>query len=295
MLHLIKSNLNELLEKTGAISENGLSYFKGLIGQVNLFASSEALVIENQLSDQTHYCLIPDRETELGYSLYIKRVLPEGVSTDNDLPKLRVFQLPHQQSLKSLEKLLHHEISSKQRAKIDTTSSIAERIDIIADEIDAKSNHITNGILLIGGVVAIANPLLGVGIAAKALLPSLSSKVTNSSLGHLSDVLKRKKQSSARKEASKQADQAIKKINQIPCEIKINPLLELLDQSLYTDDPNHDPLTESLHLWDDLSESRHTIIAAEAVSTIYANRLENNASKFLHPNDITWLKSLQNQ
>lgn len=289
MFKSTQNNLNEFLEKAGAITENSSSYFKGMIGQINLFSSSEALMIADQIVDETHYLLVPDRDTELGYSLFTKRVLPEGFSAENDLPKHRVFQLPNLQSIEILELLLHQELQNENLNKLDTSSPIAERLDTIAKEIDEKSNHITNGLLIIGGVVAITNPLLGVGIAVKALLPSLTSKVTTSGLDHLSKILKNKKKESAEKDASKEAKKDIKKLAP---EIKINPTLELLHQALHTIEPDHDPLTENIQIWDNLQETKHIFIASEAISTIYAKRIKNNTSSYLHPNDIAWLKSL---
>ncbi len=292
MFKSFKNNINELLEKTGAITQDGASYFKGLLGQINLFSSPDALIFENQLSDETHYLLVPDRDTESGYSLFTKRVLPEGYSSDNDLPKRRIFQLPHEAAIESLEQLIQQELQSKKLSTLDSSSPIAERLDVIAQEIDDKSNQITNGLLIIGGVVAIANPLLGVGIAVKALIPSLGSKATSSGLDHISGILKNKSKASAQKEADKAAKKEVESLKSSTPEIKINPALELLHQSLHTNDPEHDPLIESLDLWSDLSESRHLLIASEAINTIYADRLKNNSSPYLHPNDIAWLESL---
>ncbi|MGJ8655692.1 MAG: hypothetical protein ACSHX6_04505 [Akkermansiaceae bacterium] len=290
MLNSLKTNLTDFLNKVGAITEDGTSYFKGLLGDLNLFTSSEALITENQLYDETHYLLVPDRETEAGFSLYTKRVLPEGHSTQNNLTKKRIFQLPNNESLEKLEHLLKQQISQNKLKELDTHSTTAHRLDIIAEEIDQKTNTITNGLLVIGGIVAVANPLLGVGIAAKALLPSLSSKLTSSGLDHFSSFLKNRKQKSAEKEANKTAEQ---EVQQLAPEITINPALQLLQKSLHTSDPNHDPLTESLDLWDDLQQVKQILIAAEAITTIYAIRVKNNNPSYLHPNDIAWIKSLK--
>jgi hypothetical protein len=48
----------------------------------------------------------------------------------------------------------------------------------IADEIDYKSNLVSGGLLIIGGAIAITNPLLRMGGAANSLLPSLGAKLT---------------------------------------------------------------------------------------------------------------------
>lgn len=290
MLNSLKTNLNDFLNKTGAITEDGASYFKGLLGDLNLFTSSEALVSDNQLYDETHYLLIPDRDTEAGFSLYTKRVLPEGYSGDNDLTNKRVFQLPNRESLEKLESLLKREISESKLSELDTQSTIADRLDIIAEEIDQKTNTITNGLLIIGGIVAIANPLLGVGIAAKALLPSLSSKLTSSGLDHFSGFLKKKKLESAEKNSQKLAEKEVKKLAP---EITINPALSLLHSSLHTNDPDHDPLTESLELWDNLGQAKQILIATEAISIVYAERVKKKSSTYLHSNDIAWIESLR--
>ena len=289
MLNSIKNNLSEVLNKAGAVTEDGATYFKGLLGDLNLFSSSEALIADNQLYDETHYLLVPDRDTEAGFSLYTKRVLPEGYGSDNELSKKRVFQLPNDKSLEKLELLLQQQISERNLAGLDTQSSIADRLDVIAEEIDKQSNKITNGLLIIGGIVAVANPILGVGIAVKALLPSLTSKLTTGGLDHFSGFLKKNKQASAEKDANKLAKKEIKKLAP---EVSINPALTLLYTSLHTSDPDHDPLTESVDLWNDLDQTKSILIASEAISVIYAQRTKKNQSPYLHKNDIAWIKSL---
>jgi len=280
MIKSTQENISDLLEKAGSITKGGTTFFRGLIGNLNLFSSSEALIIKNQLFDETHYLLVPDPETEENYSLFTKRVIPEGFSCENDLPKSKIFHLSNHSEVEKIEELLIQNISNEEIKKLDASSPLADRLENLANEIDKKSNHITNGLIVIGGAVAIANPLLGVGIAAKALLPSLTSSLTTNSLDHIAGLLKKKKQTAAQNAAKQKAEKAYKKINPI---IQVNLTLKLLSLSISSTDPQHDPLTESIELLNQ-EEAKNTLIAAEAITVIYAKE----SKKIKHPTFISW-------
>jgi hypothetical protein len=132
-------------------------------------------------------------------------VLPEGVGPKNELPKRRVFHLPSGVSEERLEELLEQQIAGRKLASAEKGSDLADRVDEIAAEIDAKSNLVTGGLLLIGGAVAIANPVVGVGIAAKALLPGVGGVLSKFGAKALGGALRGHKESKVEKEAEKAA------------------------------------------------------------------------------------------
>ncbi|MFT4511616.1 MAG: hypothetical protein ACI89X_000607 [Planctomycetota bacterium] len=83
-----------------------------------------------------------------------------------------VFYLPGEGSERQLVDLFVADKSADvtiESAAVDDETPLADRLQMIANELDRHKRAITGGILLIGGAVAVANPLLGVGIAAKAI------------------------------------------------------------------------------------------------------------------------------
>ena len=196
MKHIIDpivKTTSDVTEVAKRIVEDGVEFFRGTLGKLPLFSSVIARESkENITHDETHYFLVPYRLSEVNYALYTQRVLPEGVGPENDLPKAKIFHLPAVGTLDTLEELLFEQLSAKHRQQYSNELPIADRLDLIAKEIDKQSNLVTGGLVLIGGAVAIANPLVGVGIAAKALLPTLGSKLSKHGINHVTDWLRDK-------------------------------------------------------------------------------------------------------
>jgi len=107
-------------------------------------------------------------------------------------------------------------------AVADTRSSLADRLDRIADDIDDETAKVSGGLILIGGAVALINPLLGVGIAAKALLPAVGAKAMKVGTEYIGEKLRTWSRSSAE---SRIRSEVVGKMSKLEPEVVANPLL----------------------------------------------------------------------
>lgn len=264
--------------------DEGITFFRSHLGAIPLLSSTTAEVGGDR--DETHYCLIPDPSEPNGYSLYRTRVLPDGVGPENDLPKARIFQIPAEGTGSHLTELLSKEIKEEHLKTADFDSPLANRLDAVANEIDRQSNLVSGGLLLIGGAIAIANPLLGVGIAAKSLLPGLGSKLSTHGIKHASDWLKSKNSKSLESDAEKMAQSKVRKLKP---EIRINPVTQLLEKSIHSKENDFDPSLESASLFKDISTVSDIRIGALAILAVYEKTDESKLSN----NSKNWIKELQ--
>ncbi len=279
----------DIKELASRLVADGVGFLRSSIGSLPLITGTRVMEIASDVpADETHYFLVPFRTAPDGYAVSIQHALPPGYGLANDLPKVRVFHLPSVAARERMEEILAASLGKKYREEnaADAHSEMAVRIERFATEIDKQSERVTGGLLVIGGVVAIANPLLGVGIAAKALLPSVGSKITNEALRFVTEKLRI---SAKRGADEKAAQQAAMDVQQLKPVIHINPLLALLETAVSTDDPGFDPAAQPS------APDRFHALTARAISQTYADILAQNeppAEARLHGYDIGWLRAL---
>lgn len=207
---------------------SGLSFLQSTVGSLRLFSSTRVdTAAGNPRQDETHYFLIPTPDG--GHVLAERRRLPEGVGTVNSLPKVRIFHVHDPAGVAVLEGLLSSRIARERLQAPGFDADLAKRLEAIGEEIDRQSFWVTGGLVLVGGAVAIANPLLGIGIAAKALLPELGSKLTKLGLGAAADSVRRLgtswRERSARKEAAGE-------IRRLKPQVVVDPVLAFIDEQV---------------------------------------------------------------
>jgi hypothetical protein len=273
----------------------GVEYLRTTIGALPLFAGTRVYEATDDLvADETHYFLIPFRTVEEGYAISVQRMLPAGHGLENDLPKRRVFHLPALSARERLEAILTAGLTRENLAltQESTHSEFAERLERIAGEIDKQSDRVTGGLLIIGGAVAIANPLLGVAIAAKAIFPSLGSKITNEALRFIGGKFRASAKRGVEEAAQEKAAGEVKRLEPF---IFADPLLALLESVLSNDDPSYDPYAAMPEPDDSPASKRQREITAKAITQTYADILAATdpppAAK-LHAADIAWLRWL---
>jgi hypothetical protein len=208
-----------------AWTSSGLAYLQSSIGSLRLFSSTRVeTAVGNPAQDETHYFLI---STPSGYVLAERRRLPPGVGTVNSLPKVRIFHVHDIAGVAVLEAELLGVLAKQKLQGPGFEHDIAKRLEIIGEEIDRQSFWVTGGLVLVGGAVAVANPLLGIGIAAKALLPEIGSKLTKAGLGVAADSMRRMGQSWRERTARKGAQHDIKRLRP---QVTIDPVLRFIDE-----------------------------------------------------------------
>lgn len=244
---------------------SGIQSVSKMVGSLMLFGSTTSAPAD-QKYDERHYFLIPDRRSPEAYSLAILRSLPDGVPPINDLPKRRIFHLPNEHSQAMLRDLLIKQTQSAELAKPNAHKSMADRTREIADYIDALDDRIFGGFLLIGGLVALFNPVAGVAIAAKSLLPSLGLFATKYGLQFAGESLTQAELERKAKQAEKDVLKQFKGSNTITF---TSPLLTIWDQALRTTESEFDPeLQLNLYLNTELSDEHRSWHKLEAAAIL---------------------------
>jgi len=102
------------------------------------------------------------------------RSLPEGVPPINDLQKRRLLHLPSDGALPMLEHIVVKDARERASADAVPNNIVTSNLDSLINEIDKVDGKVFGGVLLLGGLVALANPLAGAAVAMKAAVGKLS-------------------------------------------------------------------------------------------------------------------------
>lgn len=287
------SNAGEFVE---SVTKNGISFLSSTLGRIPFVTSTTADDQDRTLEvDETHYFLVPYRAHECGYTLYSTRSLPPGVGPENSLPKARIFHLHDQSGVATLEALILKKKVTDTLGDNPSPSELADHLENLGETIDKESFKITSGLLIIGGAVAMANPVVGVGIAANALFPSLGAKASRLGLSLAGDKIRSFAKRKLQEKAEKEAKSEVKKLKP---ELYLNPLLKTLEQAVSTEDQSHDPLYANLDLVNEFPSPRFLRQSIKAILAVYQEPLEERDASVtealnLHFNDLRWFDHLR--
>lgn len=176
-------------DKGNGTFDTGFGLLQDTLGGIPFFgATATSKLYDHERYDEKYYFLVPDSTSDEAYSFYVLRCLPEGVPPINDLPKRRVLHLPNEAALPMLQHIVIRD--ARQRAEIDATSEnfISTNLNALINEIDDVDGKVFNGVLLIGGLVALVNPLAGAALAVKGLVPSVGMIVSKYGLKFASET-----------------------------------------------------------------------------------------------------------
>jgi hypothetical protein len=226
-----------------AWAASGVSHLQTSFGTLRLFSSTRIeSAVENPAQDETHYFLIPSPN---GYMLAERRRLPDGFGTVNSLPIVRIFHVHDPAGVSQLEAALLTVLVKDKHSNPGLDADIAKRLEAIGEEIDNQSSLVTGGLVMLGSTIAIANPILGMSIAAKALLPGLGSKLTKLGLNVAADSVRQLGHSWREQSAHKEAKKDIKRLKP---QIFLDPVLMFIND-LVTRGKDADPqMSELEHL-----------------------------------------------
>ena len=272
------------------------SYVSESIGGLWVFGSNECLAsTEEQAFDEKHYFVVPMRSSATDYSLYSMRCLPEGVGPVNDLPKRRVLHVPSEAAVEVLEELLANQARTEASEVAKSDGSMGDRLNNLADQIDRLDHQVFSGILAIGGLVALINPVAGAAIAAKALAPSAAMLLSKFGLRAVGDKLEERSVAKQVRDAEKQV---LRQFRATPAVQLVNPVLEALDRALETDETVFDPLLEiDFHELQFGRPDRQRMLHLTflAVSNVYEETLADPNSwsqRQLGDEDVRWLQMI---
>jgi hypothetical protein len=296
MKKLIKKGIKTVQDAADKVAEDlstRISLVKEVVDGLPIFMSLESSNKRSgQLYDEKHYFVIPYNISEYGFALHTMRCLPESVPEVNSLPKRRVFHFANEHSELALTEYMHQSAREVIAEKIKGSTS---GLESLANDIDALDQKLTCGMLLVGGVAAIFNPLIGAGIAAKAVLPGVAGLLNRYGLRPTGQKLSKIQFEKEVREAEKRVTKEFEDSMTLRV---INPILQELEFALRTTEAEHDPLTDpnlangSIR---ELKDETWRSLTETAICHVYREVYED---KTLHkqanlgPEDIRWLNTM---
>ncbi|MFC1749024.1 hypothetical protein ACFL2V_09490 [Pseudomonadota bacterium] len=285
-------SVTSLADKTMGEVAQKFSLVKDVVNGIPFFVSSEKTSKYGEIQyDERHYFVVPFMlDGGNNIALHSMRCLPEGVPEINKLPKRRVFHFPNE----------HTEVLVQQML-VDSAKDLAEQehecdgntLTRLANDIDALDKKLTYGMLFVGGMAAFVNPVVGVGIAAKALMPGVAGMLNKYGLRPAGEKLS---QAQLEKKVKEAEAGVLKDFADASTIQVINPILQELELALQTTEKEHDPLLDfdmSKGSIDKLDGERWRELTETAIYHLYKEVLEDPskyADACLGPEDIRWLK-----
>ncbi len=276
----------------GEIS-SGFTLVKEKVNGLPIFIS-----LENSRSfdgieyDEKHYFVIPYNLSEYNFALHTMRCLPTSTPEINDLPKRRVFHFSNEHSENMLKEYMRQ---SARDIVQNSRSGNLNNLEALANDIDVLDKKLTYGMLMVGGIAAIFNPLIGAGIAVKALLPGIAGLVNKYGVRPIGENLTRRQLEKDVKAAEEQVTNEFEDSSTLRV---INTILQELEFALSTTEKEHDPLIDPNLANGSIPEIEHERwreLTETAICHVYEevykdSRLHKKAS--LGAEDIRWLKTM---
>ncbi|MDQ8189029.1 hypothetical protein [Roseibacillus persicicus] len=292
--------MNELLQKlterasdagelAKSLTESSLKSVNEVFRGTPLFGALSATATENAEFDETHYLLVPLWGSERAHAIYTKRILPPDIGATNSLPKLRVFHVPDEAGKELLEQELIQQAVSEKAQTVTGSSEFADLLDQVADQIDNETQKLSGGLLIIGGAVALVNPLVGIGIAVKGLLPSVGAKASKAGAGLIGNKLrdwnKQTSLSKARKESSRQ-------VRKLKPQLFTNPLIRSLEAIATEPGTSFDPSFDPRNWIDQFERPHYHLLTEEAIREIYRDHLPTANLTNYQQSHLEWVRSI---
>ena len=287
-----KQAISSLKDSLSINFESSVKLFKEVVEGLPVFSSLETSKNYEEEYDEKHYFVIPFYLSDNDFALHTMRCLPEGAKEINSLPKRRVFHFPsnHYESL-----LFDHMLNMSKEMTEGVLEGKSSSLEKLANDIDSLDKKLTYGMLLVGGVAAIFNPLIGAGIAAKALIPGIGSLLNKYGIKPIGEKMTRDQLEKQIKAAEEEVQKQFSDTNTLKV---INPILQELELALNTKEWEHDPLLDP-NLADgsipELDSQRWRELTEIALFHIYKDVLEDrrlHKEARLGPEDIRWLEAI---
>ena len=271
-----------------SIAESGLRSVSEVFRGTKIFGALAASSGEDVEYDETHYVLVPLLGAQSDYAIYTKRVLPPDTGATNSLPKARIFHVPDETGKELLEQELVASIVRDRSGHDASSSELADMLEKVADQIDSETNKISGGLLLVGGAVALVNPLLGVGIAVKGLLPSIGAKASKAGAEYVGNKLRGWNKSSAISKLQKNASKEVRKLQP---RIYSNPIVRSLEAIAANPETDYDPVLDHRNWIDEFESLHYYTVTSEAIQEVYQDVWEALDLGGYQESHIRWVRS----
>lgn len=283
--------VSPIIDKAVNEVTDNITLFKDVVDGLPIFSSLQtSKKYPSEDFDEKHYFVIPYEISEYKFVLHTMRCLPDGIPEINDLPKRRVFHFGNDQAEHALR---HYMLDSARNLVHEQHKDNPSTLESLANDIDALESKLTYGMLLVGGIAAVFNPIVGAGIAAKALLPGAAGIINKYGLRPTGEKISQLQLEKDIKQAEQSITQQFEESDTLWV---VNPILQELDFALRTNESQHDPLTDpnladgsipelSHERWRELTE----IAICHVYKEIYKDETQHKSAS-LGPEDIRWLK-----
>ncbi len=271
-----------------SIAESGLRSVSEVFRGTKIFGALSASSVENVDYDETHYVLVPLLGMERNYAIYTKRVLPPGIGVTNSLPKARIFHVPDETGKELLEQELAASIVLDKEKDHVGSSELADTLEKLADKIDRETNKMSGGLLLIGGLVAVVNPLMGLSLVAKGLLPSVGAKASKVGAEYLGNKLRDWKKSSAMSRLQKDVS---KEVQNLKPQIYSNPIVRSLEAIATNPSADFDPVFDRRNWIDEFQPTYYYVVTLEAIREVYKDVWDSLDLDVYQESHIHWIRS----
>lgn len=168
-----ESILTEIASGAGNILDSARDSVAGL------FSSSKDP--ENIINIMHYYC-IPDPVNVGEYLINTRRELSEDID-EKSLPQKRVFHVHKEEAISKIRESMIEMDTEKMRGEHEKDSFSGDSLVNIANHIDKANEKISGGVLIAGAATCLFNPVIGVAIITKSLIPSIGAKVASELLG----------------------------------------------------------------------------------------------------------------
>jgi hypothetical protein len=291
-MHTLLKKLADGAADAGAyarsLAEAGLGSVSQVLRGTRIFGALTTSAVEHLERDETHYLCVPLPGPGREAAIYTKRILPPGVGATNALPKARIFHLPDETGRELMEQKL---VADLVRGRLDPEagrSDMADTLERVADRLDKETNRISGGLVLIGGAVALMNPLLGVGIAAKALLPSLGSKASKAGVEYVGKKMREWNASSAEERLRKGAT---REVGALKPTLYANPVLRCLEAVVTNPRPEFDPFLDRSTWVEAFPHFHYYQVTREAIREVYRDVLPTLDAKQYPESRLHWIRT----
>ena len=285
------NRLSDGLDSLKSELDNTATLIKQQVGKLPVLISLERGEESERLYDEKHYFVIPNFTSDAGFSLHTMRYLPKGVPEVNALPKRRIFHFPNEHYEDTLR---HYMIEAARNLSNASHQGNVSSLEKLANDIDALDTKLTYG-MLIGAIAAVFNPLIGAGIAIKAVLPGISAILARHGLKPLGEKATR---AQLEKRAHEAEQHVLGQFSESTTLKVINPILHELEFALRTSEAQHDPLHDpnlARASLPELNSEHWRNLTETAVCHVYKDILADpalHAKARLGQEDIRWLQVL---
>ena len=284
-------SVTSVKDKALTEASQAISLIKEKVNGIPFFSSAETSDrYGEEKFDERHYFIVPFKLNEHAIAIPTMRCLPDNVPEINDLPKRRIFHFANEYSEALVKKVLADNAKSLIEESHDRGDS---SLIHLANEIDAMDKKLTYGMIFVGGVAALVNPLIGAGIALKAVTPSISKMLGKYGFRAWGEKLNKH---DLEKKIQEAEEGVLKEFQAASTLQVVNPILQELELALNTTAAEHDPLLDfdmSMGSIGELDNERWRGLTATALYHLYSDVINDpgqHAAACLGPEDVRWLE-----